>query len=424
MSYTAADVTSALRHRNTDAKGIDLLAEALGREKNGAGLRVILDAGLLDAEQVSDIGNDRYRAISPILQSCPDAHIALVTDWMAQTYRARPDVATEILCNVIRAATTDFSGVKTVYRCCVNAGMDVHRPAFVFLTKMGEIANTVDRFDLAYHTPFAGMMCRLPAAEIANLMKDGTFTKLGRIPHAGETMAETGREGQQVTLLEYFGRFHANNTRFLHLIALLDPQSVEIRQGLSDAIASMVKEFGMKDNKTGPTDIAFKIAAMIVAGADLERLGEGLRAIEAKGPDGPRGAQKPGEQRNILHILAAADHVKLGTTSTSRYEPVIAAVERLTTTIGPDLAQTFEFDVNADNGIGKTPLHFAAKSAGTPVIELLLHAGANFAARTVDDVTPEATARALGREDVVSVLQAWAAKQSIQTVINRVRGMP
>jgi hypothetical protein len=414
ITHSAKDVELLIRREKNDGKRLDILAEALGREKNAQGLRVVLDVGLLDPQQVTNIGDTRYRAIFPILSTCPDEHEALVSDWMAQTYQANPHLATVMLCEIINKATTEFQPAAKAYRICQAIGMDMHRQVDVFLTKMGEIASTVERFELSHHTPFAALMCRFPAGAIDVLIKRGVLQTLSDVPPAGEAMTSNGN-GRQLNLLEYFGCFHANNLRTDLLMSLLDKESAQVKLGLADSIVMLVKEFGMRDNKSGPTDTALKMAMMINAGADLERLADGMGAI---------GLKKEGERRNILHILASADYVKLGTTSTSRYEPVVSAIERLTTTIDPELAKTFEFDVNADNGIGKTPLHFAIKSASTDVIELLLHAGANYAARTHDDVTPEATAIALGRNDVAALLQSWGARQAIEATIKRAQQAP
>lgn len=409
-----ADALAQIHAAGSDCAAIDALANTFCADGNAAGLRALLDVGHLGPEHAKDAGELRYMAISWILSDNPEEHLELVTDWMKAVDVARPDIAARLLCDTIIDAEGGYSSAAVVYKCCASVGMDMHRLTRTSFHKMGESALTTNRHELTICTPFSALICCMPVPMIRDLILDRTIQLLDRVPTAGMA-PNSERVAEQINILEFFGRFNASYLRMDQMLSILDARSSQVQRDLASSIATLVKESDMRESDGRQGDTFLKIAAMINAGADHYALAASMESIDAG---------RSGHQRNILHILVSADPSRFSNTVGPRYEVIVSAIEKLTQSVPPDLARTFEFDVNADSGSGKTPLHLAACKAAPEVVELLLAAGADHTAKMSDGATPEDQARSYGRKDVVAMLRSWAARQSIQSVIDRALASP
>jgi hypothetical protein len=406
------DVASLQKQLIDDAWRLDVLAQDLGTKRNAAGLRSFLDAGFLDPEKGQFIGKSRYRGIYEILRDAPDKHNDLVIDWLKETNRFQPDVALEMLCQILCERRADYTNTKLAYRACAEAGMDMYRVGDAILSKWSELATTKEEITLQTCSAFATLMTRLPPYEVSNLVKEGAFPTFSKIPVAGVIKPEDEPE-RELNLLEYLAYLHAGNERNDMALKLLDKESSDVRAGLADSIVTVVRRF--RDTTGDAAQTAVKIAAMINAGADLDRLADGLEAVFT---------ENGGARHNAFHLLCGGDSKELSGMSGTRLEYLPAAIEALTQKITPVQARRFELDIDAVDHLGQTPLHLAVLCAEKDVVEKLLHGGANCHIKTTEGLTPADIARRDGRGDVLSLLQSYAARQAVQTVIDRARPQP
>lgn len=411
-STQTIDADALQRQMKEQAQRIDHLVVAMGNVRDKVGLLLVLENGFLDPSIVSRIGNERYRAILPVLRKRDSDTDDLVDEWMKQTNRFKPDLAIEIMCEVSNDRITDSSVAKALYGICTRAGIDMHRLVDTPLSKWGELATTGEEITLHTCSVFSTMMSKVPHFAVSEMLDDGLLPTLHEIPAAGYVKFEDG-EQRQLNLLEYFAYFHAGNERNDTLIKLLDKDSTPVREGLADSIVTVVRHF---HGKTGDaTQTAVKIAAMINAGADLDRLAEGLQAVSA---------ETEGERHNVFHLVCGGYSKELSGISGTRLEYLPAAVETLWRTIGADERGCHEFDINARNARGETPLHQAVRSEELGIVKQLLEGGADHTAKTPEGLTAVDLAREHSRDDVLPLLLSCAARDAVQSVVNRARPQP
>lgn len=148
------------------------------------------------------------------------------------------------------------------------------------------------------------------------------------------------------------------------------------------------------------------IAKCINAGADLPLLAK-LSTQKLKG------------NKTLLHILARADRDAL---NPKYIEETMEAFKKLLAARGEDGSSLF--DLNAkDADLGFTPLHYAIENSTKSFIQLLLEAGAdpNIKSHTVNAQTPYQCAQDWKYDDVVQMMDALKARESIQAVLDAAR---
>lgn len=422
--------TVTLKHPKTGAEvsdpvQIDDVIWAYGSARDGAGLRAVLDAGLLDSTRHASIPDYRYEAIKRSLrwEGKDPVDLEILKDWLAATVANRPAVAAKMLSEALKSMTSTVSAARE-YRMWLAAGADLY---------MRVPGN--DGYPKAGYGSKA-KLAFVDCAPIVNLFHGGLLSQIEDVlydtapAHSFDCMLEKvatfvtpSGVRHECNLFEYMGYAHADRARFQGALAALDTDKPEVRRALAETATSLIvaHRLGRPDAKHA-NDTVSKLSSLIVFGADLSHLAENLEELSRK--------KKIDREYGIYPLLASVDQKQCdaynGTnTSGIHYFHIEQAIARMAG-VG-DFADEGRsgIDINACDSTGQTALHRAVRYGSVQVIEHLLSGGADVNARTKEDhLLVDDYIRALRKADAPTLLpmvSAARARQAITDTLNRAR---
>jgi hypothetical protein len=407
----------------TDPREFDEVIFRYGSMRDATGLRRVLELGLLDPARHDNIPDIRFEAIKSSLMWIGNqgSDEQLVKDWMRATVANRPVVAAKMMAEAIGESKAMPSAARA-FHYWLEAGADLYRR--VPQNDSHPAAGYGSRATLAFRdcAPIVDLFQSAQLSTIEDYLYGGEMPgDSNRMLEKVATFQAPGGARRECNLFEYMGHAHGSDARFRGALTLLDTDAPEVRLALADTVASffVAHRLGRSGVKHRPDTIS-KVASLIAAGADLQRLRENLEALSREG--------RIDAGYGLYPLLAKVDHKLDIPVSTGNsldvglhYAHVEQAVARLAGV--DDFADEgrSDIDINAHDKDGQTALHLATRYGSLQLFETLVVGGADVNARTskgelVDDCIK--TGRKTLASELLPMVTAARARQAIAGVLH------
>jgi hypothetical protein len=377
---------------------LNAIAVAFGAQDHVdfAGLKAILDAGLLQASAMTlnrrvawsePVLRERIKAIGPVLNHLSNAmgkdEKEIVFRWVQYSIQLDAKIAAQLL---VGAIASDNLAACTL---CLEAGVD----PFASTTGTHEFGVYSDarKRTILQPAPILYALANFKDLHYAALMGHRAFfAKLTQVPcigHAG--WHGTVYDMDPINLLEY-AVLDGSAQSMQRACHLLDTTQCAVRHALARAIEWMVERYNMMaPGSTLHWDKGPALLTLIGAGAAFDQCPQ------------LRSARYFHERHTLLHLVAVADVSAALNPEALRQR----AMEVLLAEPGIDL--------DAVNGQGECALEIAARRGDVAISCLLLKAGAQCAMDDPKWARLMTQASKKGHSEVIALFAAWHARTAM-----------